>query len=46
MAPKVVQTLLGHSSFAVTLDIYSHISLDLEKQATAQLDAALARGLQ
>jgi hypothetical protein len=27
-------------------DIYSYVSLDLEKQAAAKLDAALASGLQ
>jgi integrase len=46
VSPKVVQTMLGHSSIAVTLDIYSHVSLDLEKQAAAKLNAALAGGLQ
>jgi len=46
VSPKVVQTMLGHSSIAVTLDIYSHVSLELEKQAAAKLDAALTSGLQ
>ena len=46
VSPKVVQTMLGHSSIAVTLDIYSHVSLDLEKQAAAKLNAALTSGLQ
>ena len=46
VSPKVVQTMLGHSSIAVTLDIYSHVSLDLEKQAAATLNAAFTRGLQ
>jgi integrase len=46
VSPKVVQTMLGHSSIAITLDIYSHVSLDLEKQAAATLNAALASGLQ
>ena len=41
MSPKVVQTMLGHSSIAMTLDTYSHVSLDLEKQAAATLNAAL-----
>jgi hypothetical protein len=31
---------------ALTLDIYSHISLDLEKQAGAKLNAALTSRLQ
>jgi len=46
VSPKVVQTLLGHSSIAITLDLYSHVSLDLEKKATATLNAALTRRLQ
>ena len=41
IAPKVVQTMLGHCSIAITLDIYSHVSIDLEKQAAARLHAAL-----
>jgi hypothetical protein len=38
--------MLGHSSIAVILDIYSPVSLDLEKQAAVKLNAALANGLQ
>jgi integrase len=41
VSPKTVQTMLGHGSIAVTLDIYSHVSLDLEKQAAAKLNAVL-----
>jgi integrase len=41
VSPKVVQTMLGHSSAKITLDIYSHISLELEKQAADKLNAAL-----
>jgi integrase len=40
-SPKVVQEMLGHSRIATTLDIYSHVSLDLEKRASARLNAAL-----
>jgi integrase len=40
-APKVVQTMLGHTKIATTLDIYSHVSLDLERQAAAKLNAVL-----
>src|ERR671923_2937664 len=39
-SPKTVQTMLGHSRVAITLDIYSHVSLDLETRAAAKLDAA------
>ena len=42
---KVVQTLLGHGSIAVTADVYSHVSLELEKQAAAKLNIALTAGL-
>jgi integrase len=43
ISPKTVQTMLGHSSAKITLDIYSHVTLDLEKQAAAKLNAALTR---
>ena len=31
--PKVVSEMLGHSKISTTLDVYSHISLELQKQA-------------
>jgi hypothetical protein len=37
---------LGHSRIAMTLDIYSHVSLDLEKQAAVKLNTVLMSGLQ
>jgi integrase len=43
---KVAQPLLGHSSISMTLGLYSHMTLDLEKQASATLNAVLTRGLQ
>jgi integrase len=43
-APKVVQSMLGHTKIATTLDIYSHVSLDLETKAAAKLNAVLRRG--
>jgi integrase len=45
-SPKVVQTLLGHSNITITLGIYSHVSLELEKRAAATLNATMTRGLQ
>ena len=43
-SPKTVQTMLGHSSVAITLDIYSHVSLELETRAASRLNAALKGG--
>jgi integrase len=43
-SPKTVQTMLGHTTIATTLDIYSHVSLELEQRAAANLNAAL-RGI-
>jgi integrase len=43
-SPKTVQTMLGHSSVAITLDIYSHVSLELEKRAASRLNAAFLEG--
>jgi integrase len=42
-APKVVQTMLGHTKIATTLDIYSHVSIDMERKAAAKLNAVLRR---
>src|SRR5262245_60554242 len=44
-SPKTVQTMLGHSSVSITLDIYSHVSLELEKRAASRLNAALTGGV-
>jgi integrase len=38
---KVVQERLGHSSFAITADIYSHVAPDLQGQAAGAFGAAL-----
>jgi integrase len=43
-SPKTVQTMLGPSAVAITLDIYSHVSLELEKKAASKLNAALTGG--
>jgi len=36
--PKIVQERLGHSSIAITLDTYSHISPGLQEAAAAKFD--------
>jgi integrase len=38
---KVVQEHLGHSSYAITADIYSHVGPTLKREAADRLDQAL-----
>jgi integrase len=42
--PKVVQERLGHSTIAVTLDIYSHVAPGLQEAAAKRFDEALQVG--
>jgi integrase len=39
--PKVVSERLGHATVSVTLDTYSHVLPDLQREAAAALDAIL-----
>ncbi len=39
--PKVVSERLGHASISITLDTYSHASLDMQKEAVLKLDEQL-----
>jgi len=39
--PKVAQQRLGHSSFNITMDTYSHILAEVEEEATSKLEASL-----
>ena len=36
--PKIVSEMLGHSSVAITLQAYSHVLPDMQKQATEAMD--------
>lgn len=38
--PKIAQERLGHSSIAVTLDLYSHVGATMQEDAAAKLDIA------
>jgi integrase len=40
--PKIVQERLGHASITETLDRYSHVAADMQRQAADRLDAMLA----
>jgi len=41
--PKVVQEMLGHSSIAITLDIYSHVVPSMQGEAARRLDVVAFR---
>ena len=43
--PKVVSERLGHSSVGITLDLYSHVSPNLQDEAAQKLDVALQKEL-
>ncbi len=40
--PRMVQELLGHSSIAVTMDMYSYVLPSMGAEAAAKMDALLA----
>ena len=39
--PKVVQERLGHSSIAITMDVYSHLLPGMQEEAAKKVDQAL-----
>ncbi len=43
--PKIVSEVLGHSSVAFTLDVYSHVVGGLQQAAARRLDEVLQQGL-
>ncbi|WP_341456107.1 tyrosine-type recombinase/integrase [Parageobacillus thermoglucosidasius] len=44
--PKVVSERLGHSRVGITLDLYSHVSDDLQEQAAEKFENALLKQIQ
>jgi len=40
--PKIVQELLGHSNIQMTLNVYSHVTPDMSRDAINQLEQLLA----
>jgi integrase len=39
---KVVQEIMGHSGIRVTMDFYSHVLPDMQKEAVNRLGAMLS----
>lgn len=44
--PKIAQERLGHSSIAITLDLYSHVLPGMQEDAAAKVDAALRAAIE
>jgi integrase len=42
--PKIVSEMLGHSTVAITLDLYSHVSPTMQRAAASALETALGNG--
>ena len=42
---KIAQERLGHSSVAVTLDLYSHVLPGMQQEAVSRIDAALEQAI-
>jgi integrase len=42
--PKVVSELLGHATVSITLDLYSHVLPDMQKEAADAMDRLLGEG--
>ncbi|HUF53305.1 MAG TPA: site-specific integrase [Dehalococcoidia bacterium] len=40
--PKIVSEMLGHSTIAITLDLYSHVTPTMQREAAQALDSLLA----
>jgi integrase len=40
--PKVVQEMLGHANISQTMDIYSHVLPNMQDEAAAAIESALA----
>lgn len=40
--PKIVSERLGHANISITLDTYSHVLPDMQKEAVGQLEALMA----
>jgi len=38
MHPKIVSEMLGHSTIAITLDLYSHVTSAMHKQAAEAME--------
>jgi len=42
--PKIVSEMLGHSTVAITLDLYSHVTPTMQRETAAIFDRVLSGG--
>ncbi|MBA3824136.1 MAG: site-specific integrase [Ktedonobacterales bacterium] len=42
--PKIVSEMLGHANIAITLDVYSHVTPDMQESAAKIMDQIVKRG--
>lgn len=43
--PKVVSEMLGHANVMITLDLYSHVTMTLQRQAADLLEASITEAM-
>ena len=43
--PKVVQERLGHSNVSITLNVYSHLTANMQSDAAEKIDVGLRKAL-
>jgi integrase len=42
--PKIVSDMPGHSTIALTMDVYSHVTLDMQQEAAETMDRLFRAG--
>ncbi len=43
VAPRVVMEILGHSQISITMDVYTHIVQDTQREAMSHMDRLLRK---
>jgi integrase len=43
VAPRVVMEILGHSQISITMDVYTHVTQDTQREAISHMDRLLRR---
>ncbi|MEV7251635.1 tyrosine-type recombinase/integrase [Streptomyces cyaneofuscatus] len=43
VAPRVVMEILGHSQISITMDVYTHVAQDTQREAISHMDRLLKR---